>query len=263
MLKKYSRIYWQFLRISFSKAASFRFDFYFRTIMDIFYYASIILFFDVIYGHTATLGGWNQSQMHIFLASYFVLDSLDMTIFSTNLWWLPLHINRGDLDLYLTKPINSLFYLGLKEFQVGSLINVFFSYALFLYFWLSSQVGLTFLDLMIHHLLLINALFLFNFVRIFFIISAFWSGSPRGIDELFIGFTRFLNYPEQIYPNWLRKIMVSIIPFSFMISIPHQIIFGQKSVIWIFISIAVTLFFGWLATCLWKMGLSKYSSASS
>lgn len=263
ILKKYLKIYYHLLRISFSKAASFRFDFYFRTIMDIFYYGATLLFFEVIYGHTDTLGGWSREQTHVFLASYFLLDSLDMSIFSTNLWWLPLHINRGDLDMYLTKPVNSFFYLTLKEFQVGSFINVFFSYGLLIYFWNQLTPELGWMELLIHHILLISGLLLFNFIRIFFLISSFWTGSPRGADELFLSTTRLATYPEQIYPSWMRKIMLTLLPISFMLSVPHQIIFGQKSLIWIVISLRVTLVSGFCAWKIWNLGLKRYASASS
>lgn len=263
MIKKYFTLYLQLIRISFAKAANFRFDLYFRTVMDLFYYSALLLFFHVIYGHTPALGGWDESQMHIFLASYFLLDAIDMTVFGTNLWWLPIYINRGDLDLYLTKPVHSLFYLSFKEFQIGSLINAVFSYGLFLYFWLQSPLSLSWWQLLLHHFLLLNGLLLFNFIRLFSIMSCFWSGSPRGLDELFISMTRFLTYPEQIYPHWLRKFFLTFIPFSFLLAIPHQIIFGQKSLYWIPLTLGVTLLVGILAIGTWNLGLRRYSSASS
>ena len=95
---RYLRLYLYFIRFSFSKAMHFRVDFFFRIIMDCIYYAVQFSFFYIIFLHTDILGGWNLDQMKIFISSYILVDALHMTIFANNCWWLPISINRGDLD---------------------------------------------------------------------------------------------------------------------------------------------------------------------
>ena len=47
-----------------------------------------------------------------------------MTVFANNMWWLPIAVNRGDLDYYLVRPVSSLFFLSLREFAANSFLNL-------------------------------------------------------------------------------------------------------------------------------------------
>ena len=46
-----------------------------------------------------------------------VADAIHMTVFSNNMWWFPIFINRGDLDYYLIRPVSSLFFLSLRDYR--------------------------------------------------------------------------------------------------------------------------------------------------
>ena len=60
----------------------------------------------------------------VFVGSVFVADALIMTVFSNNLWWLPIYVNRGDVDYYLVRPVSSLFMLSLRDFAANSFLNL-------------------------------------------------------------------------------------------------------------------------------------------
>jgi ABC-type uncharacterized transport system permease subunit len=98
-MKRYFTLYLHFLQFSFSKAMEFRLDFSFRILMDIIYYVMNIGLFKVLFLHTDLIAGWNEQQMMIFISCFLLVDAINMTFFSTNLWWLPYHINRGRAGL--------------------------------------------------------------------------------------------------------------------------------------------------------------------
>ena len=101
----------------------FRLDFTFRIMMDVIYYVINIALFEILFLHTPLIAGWTNEQMMIFIGSFLLVDAINMTIFSTNMWWLPYYVNRGDLDYYLIRPVSPLFFLSLREFSANSFIN--------------------------------------------------------------------------------------------------------------------------------------------
>jgi ABC-2 type transport system permease protein len=123
-MARYLRLYLYFLRFSFSKAFEFRVDFWFRVVMDAFYYAVNIGFYRVLYVHTDLLAGWDERQVMVFVGSYLVVDGLNMTVFANNLWWLPINVNKGNLDYYLVRPVSPFFFLTLREFAANSFVNL-------------------------------------------------------------------------------------------------------------------------------------------
>ena len=123
-LLRYLRLYGYFVRFSTSRTLEFRIDFFFRVFMDLVYYGVNIAFYGVIFLHTELLGGWTRDQSLVFMGGFLLVDAIVMTLFSNNIWWLPILINRGDLDYYLLRPVSSLFFLSVRDFAVNSFINL-------------------------------------------------------------------------------------------------------------------------------------------
>ena len=123
-MRRYLRLYAHFLRFSFSRAMEFRLDFGFRIVMEGMFYALQFAFFAILYRHTALLGGWTADQAIVFVCGYFLIDAIHMTVFSNNLWWFPVFVNRGDLDYYLVRPVSTLFFMSLRDFAANSFVNL-------------------------------------------------------------------------------------------------------------------------------------------
>ncbi len=241
----------------------FRLDFFFRIFMDGLYYLTNLLFFQIIFLHTPLLGGWNEKQMHIFVASYLVVDGLVMSFFSNNMWWLPIFVNRGDLDYYLIRPVSSLFFLSLREFAVNSFFNLLLALSILVWALSTYPTAFSWQQLIAYLFFLINGTFLYYCLRILLIIPIFWTHSSRGMDEIFWGLTRCMERPDRIFRGFFRLILTTVLPFSLMSSFPARLIIEGISLPVITHILVVTLFFSLILGFCWKKGLENYSSASS
>ncbi len=262
-MSRYTRLYLYFLRFSFSKSLEFRFDFTFRIFMDTIYYLINIAFFKVIFLHTNLLGGWTEKQMMVFVAGYLLVDAINMTIFSTNMWWLPYFINRGELDYYLIRPVSPLFFLGLREFSVNSFVNFLMALTFCGYAIWDLGEGLSFLNIFFFGLLLLNGSLIYFCIQMLMIIPVFWTHSARGFVDLFYAMGQAMERPDRVYRGWMKIVFTTILPFALIASFPAKIFldpFDAKTMAHLFIMTVILwstmLFF-------WRKGLANYSSASS
>lgn len=262
-MNRYFRLYGYFLRFSFSKAMEFRLDFFFRILMDIIYYVVNILFFKVMYLHTDKIVGWREDEMMVFVASYLLVDAINMTIFSSNLWWIPFFINRGDLDYYLIRPVKPLFFLSLREFSANSFINLLMALGFFIYSLMVYQSDLTFSGLALFALLLINGSLLYYCIQMIMIIPVFWTHSSRGFVDLFYSMGLTMERPDRIFRGWLRTIFTIILPFSLIASFPARLFIEGFDSETFFHLIVVSTVVWMVMIKLWGLGLKNYSSASS
>lgn len=262
-MSRYLRLYLFFLQFSFSKAMEFRLDFTFRILMDVIYYFINIALFKILFMHTELIGGWTEEQMMIFIGCFLLVDALNMTIFSTNMWWLPFYINKGDLDYYLIRPVSPLFFLSLREFSANSFINLiiaigFFSYTILNYSltWETSRLlGLI--------ALLINGTLLYYCIQMIMIIPVFWTQSSRGFIDLFYTLGLAMERPDKIFKGWIKVLFTVILPFALIASFPARyFIDGPDRNLLIHLSI-VTVIIWMVMLKFWKSGLKNYSSASS
>jgi ABC-2 type transport system permease protein len=259
---RYLRLYLYFLRFSFSKAMEFRVDFFFRVVMDCIFYLVQFLFFHILYLHTPFLAGWDLEQMRVFVASYIFIDALHMTVFANNCWWFPIYINRGDLDYYLTKPVSSLFFLSLREFAANSFLNLIIAGSILGWTLSHFPAGFATGDILLFVTLLINGTFIYFLVYMLFLLSVFWTQSPRGFGDLFFSVAHTMERPDRIYQGIVRKLFVYVLPFAVMASFPVRILLEkQYELLWTISGVTIALFFVVLG--IWRMGLKSYSSASS
>ena len=198
----------------------FRVDFFFRVFMDCFFYLVQFVFFNIIYLHTDILGGWNLEQLSLFVAAFIFVDALHMTVFANNTWWLPISINRGDLDYYLTRPASSFFFLSLKEFAANSLLNLIIATGLLIYFLFQYSAPLEGWKVCIFFVLLINGAFLYFMTFLIFLLTVFWTSSPRGFADVFYAAEKVMQRPDGIFHGFFRRFFLTFLPFVMMASYP-------------------------------------------
>jgi ABC-2 type transport system permease protein len=262
-MKRYFRLYLHFLRFSVSKAMEFRLDFTFRIVMDILYYIVNILFFKVIFLHTPMLAGWTEEQMMIFVSCYILVDAISMTVFSSNMWWLPYHINKGELDFHLIRPVSPLFFVSLKEFSANSFMNLIIAVGIFAYTLITYSQPFTGWEVLLLVALILNGTLIYYCCQMLMILPVFWTQSSKGFMDLFFSMGIAMERPDKIYKGWLRAVFTILLPFALIASFPARLFIEKFDWPTFLHLVAVTSGLWMVMLYTWRRGLRAYSSASS
>ncbi|HKP97186.1 MAG TPA: ABC-2 family transporter protein [Fibrobacteria bacterium] len=260
---RYLRLYGHFMRFSISRALEFRIDFFFRVFMDLAYYGIQIAFYQVVFLQTPLLGGWDSRQTFIFMSGFLVVDAITMTVVSNNLWFLPVAVNRGDLDYYLVRPVSSLFFLSLRDFAANSFLNLLFAIGIFAWALSRASFPLTFASVSLYLAMLLAGAFLHYMMHLIIILPVFWLQSGSGLHAIFYSMSRFMERPDRIFTGWVRKVLVTVFPFCLMASFPARLFLEglRWEVLAHFLAVTAGVFGAILL--IWRAGLRAYSSASS
>ncbi len=260
---RYLRLYAHFLRFSFSRALEFRFDFWFRIVMDSVFYIVNLGFFGVLYGHVDRIGGWDRDQAMVFVAGYLFVDAVHMTVFSNSTWWFPILVNRGDLDYYLLRPVSSLFFISLRDFAANSFVNLLIAGGILSWALARHPAPLGAGPIALYVGLLLAGTFIFYCVYMLFLIPVFWTHSVDGLRTLYFGANELSERPHMVYPTWLRRILLSLFPAAMISSYPAWILFqGATPARLLHVAAVACGAFGVMLVA-WSRGLRAYSSASS
>jgi len=262
-MPRYLRLYLYFLRFSFSKAFEFRVDFWFRVVMDAIYYAVNIGFYRVLYGHTELLAGWDLQEVMVFVGAYLVVDALHMTVVANNMWWLPILVNKGDLDYYLMRPVSPLFFLTLREFAANSFVNLLMAGGVLMWAVAGLPVAPGFGTTLVFLLLVLNGTVIYALMHLLMLLPVFWMHSGRGLGAVYFLLTRITERPDGIFHGWVRRLLVTVLPFGVMASFPTRAFLdGGAGPIALHMALVTIGLFG-VVLLVWRTALRAYSSASS
>ncbi|MEO5969721.1 MAG: ABC-2 family transporter protein, partial [Bdellovibrionia bacterium] len=209
-----------------------------------------------------TLAGWTQDQVYFFLGIFFSSDALFTVLFQRNFWNFSDLINRGDLDILLTKPVHPLFLALSQSINLTAIFNIVLGLAITIkyaqpagflggYRWLLVGVWLL--------VGLITALL----IRFTFSITVFWTERSWAISRLYYQFFAFATKPDTIYPPAIRYLILTALPFAFIGSVPARaLLYGLEFYEYVRLVLVLLSFF-LLNSFLWKRALMRYQSASS
>jgi ABC-2 type transport system permease protein len=241
----------------------FRLDFFFRIVMDLAYYAITILFFKTLFLHTSELGNWSEAQVLVFASGFMIIDAIQMTFLSANLWYIGVFVNKGDLDYYLVRPVSTLFFLSLREISPNSLINLAFAIGIFVWALQGLEQFPSTFNLFLYCLLIANGVLVFYLIRMLAVLPVFWTHSDMGFARIFWYLQRLGEQPHQIYQGITKVLLLTALPFALLASVPAQVLFEGPKWATFGLAVLVSCLFSLLVAIFWKQGLRAYSSASS
>lgn len=222
----------------------------------------------VIFQKNQVVFGYDKSQILTYVLGVWALRAL---VLHTETAEVGGEISRGDLSLYLLRPISYAKYwfsrdLADKIFNIG----FFIVEAVILVFLLKPplvfQTNLllifcTLFSIFIGIFLLFNISFLLG-------LSAFWTpegewGGPRFLFNIILDFFSGGLFPLDILPLLLFRFL-QILPFPYLLFFPLNIYLGRLNTLQIFQGYLIMIFWlivsTWLIKIVWQKGLRVYSA---
>lgn len=259
---KYLRIYQVQLKNNFVREVVYRTNFFTSLATDLVWMLVEVSLFTVIYANVDTLGGWTKTQVYFFLGIFFMSDSLFTVFFQRNFWSFSDLVNKGELDILLTKPVHPMFlalsrWINLTavfNFILGAVITVRYAEQagfeggirwFLILFWLLVGVATA------------------TVVRFLFCVWVFWTERSWALSILYYQFFNLATKPDTIYPKIIRYLILSALPFAFIGSVPARaLLHGLDTGEYVLIACVISGFL-FMDTLFWRMGLRRYQSASS
>ncbi len=262
MLKVYWDVFKTVIRINFVKEFIYRSNAFAMTFADLIWVIVELAFFEVIYSNIGNINGWTREECFFFVGIFVASDSLFTTLFQRSFWEFPMLVNRGDLDILLTKPVSSVFLATVKSINFTQILN------LLLGVWILNQYGpsagfnggLAWFGVFFWILIGLASQWLMRFVSVVF---AFWLERGITVSALYYQLYALANKPAGLYPASIRFVIKTAIPFAFMGTFPALSLTGKLPLSDYFLVVLILGIYAALARVLWKRGLKRYQSASS
>ncbi|GBD07400.1 hypothetical protein HRbin21_01224 [bacterium HR21] len=222
------RLWAIFLAQALSREMEYRLHLWLSFLIDVVWYAVQVGLFEVIYLHTPVIAGWSRDEMAVFLGTLFVVDALNMALFSTNFWRIPQYVLTGELDFFLLKPVSPFFLVFLRYPNVASFLNLAVALTV-LGYGIGRVAPPPLWAAVAYPIFLLNGLLCMLSFQALIGAVAIRILAAEGIQQTFHIMYQFGMKPESIYTPLLRRVLLYIFPMALVASVPAQVLLGKAS----------------------------------
>ena len=264
MMRKRFRILLTLLRTRISRQMIYRASFWTAFWVDLLVFAIQLLTFGAIFRNIDTIGGWALPHMAIFMGTFTMLDALYMSTYFFGVLTIPDKIRSGALDLYLTKPVDTLFLLSVERMDFGSVLLTV--PGALMVAWGMRQLGIALTPGLLGGYLAIFAIMylLMYCLMIVLRVPAFWLLRTDAFNELENALVDFsYRIPGVAFRGVWKALLYVALPYGLMATFPTQFMTGTLHLRHWLLAGGVLAGFWVLMTLLWRSGVKHYGSASS
>lgn len=270
-MRRYLRLMRAFARFTLLNELAFRINFLVKVSVELIWLGLILIFYDTIFSKTSSIEGWSHAEFLIFLGIYYALAGVVETFFLENCNEFADLVRKGDLDIYLLKPIDEQFLITCRKIDWSTAPNILLGAVIVV--WGLAQLPDWHFDA--GWMLLFLAAFVcgvamaYSFLVIL-MATGVWLVRNQSLMELWWLFTTLMRYPVDIYVGKLASplgvFFSFVVPILLIIYVPARTLLhrvgGQY---WLFggVMLAATAVLLVLSRLFFRRALQSYRSASS
>jgi ABC-2 type transport system permease protein len=261
-MRYYASLYTQFIFQQFKGRLEYRASFVIATVAAFFQQAASLLTIWVVLAQIPTLGGWTLPEIGLLYGLMLLARSLNQ-MFADSPWGMGGHIQSGDFDRFLVRPINPLFHLLADYFNTDGIGTFLVGLVLVVTAGLALGVFTPMFNIAYAVVAVLSGSVIFTALIIISAVAAFWITDSLAVTELVFGNHRFAYFPLTIYPRGFIFALTWIVPYGFASYYPAAYLLGRDvgALAWLgpFIAAALAV----LSYRVWLFGLRHYSSTGS
>ena len=254
----------ELIKLRLSHIMAFRLGFFAPFFINTSYYLVQIFAFEAIYGHIDSIRGWGHGEILIFIGTFSLIDTLNMTICFFGVISIPEKIQTGELDLYLTKPVNPLLRITFEKVNPGAIPLLIFSACIITYGMKESSMSFSYSNIIGYLFLVFLMAILYYDLELLIRCFAFFVFSVNNLVKIENTATDLcLKIPGIAFSGIHKFIFYCVLPYGVVATLPTQAFTGALSVKGLIFGAVIVGIFTFLALSFWIYGVHRYESASS
>jgi ABC-2 type transport system permease protein len=263
VIRKYISIFGGFFRASAISDLEYRLNIIVKVLTDFVWYAAQLSVFEVLFQNVGPVAGWDLASTRVFMGVLFVVDSIWMLLLSENLDKLSDRVRKGELDLLLSKPVNSQFMMSFQKLSTPYVVNIAFTIGFLIWAFQQLPPPVEPLRLLYLFILIPSSLMITYGIRFFFSATALIFARAENINYIWYQLYRIAMRPDGMYPPWMRYMVLTAVPMAFVASVPTRVVLGQAEIYFVPAAFLLGSISVYISTRFWRYALRHYVSASS
>lgn len=258
----YLRVYFCIVRNSLMIILNDRFDFLLWTFVHLFELYINILFFQIIFLRTGSIGGWNIYQVLVLLGFMEMTLALGGLTFYPMMYRFSKMIRQGELDWKLVKPMDTQFLVTFPWTDISDSMSLVTG-GLLIGYAITHLIGFSIINILLFGLSVFLAMIIIYSSIVLMLCLAFKTTNINYIEWFFWNIQWLGRYPATVFKGTFHFIFMFVVPVGLISTVPAQTLFGQFNLTYFLVATVYATVLFILSRKLFTKSLKSYSSASS
>jgi len=264
VMRRYLTTWRLFWSASLGAEMEYRANFIFNAIGSAMTLAGSLFVLYVFYGTGYEMGGWSWPAALAVMGVYTLLDGFQQMVLAPNRTKITALVREGTLDFVLLKPMDTQFWLSVRQVSLWGAPNLVLGGAMILYAGARMEPALGVLDYaaaLVPIALAVAILYAMGFLLGTLTI---WFVKMDNITYVLASLLEAGRYPIPGYSPAYRVFFTFVLPVAFMTTVPAQALWNFRATLpWLAGSVVVTVLLLATSRAFWRYALRYYTSASS
>ncbi len=261
---RYAGVYAALWRNSVVREMTFKTNFLMWIVVEMLWFAMQLLFINVLYLHTDTIGTWTKWQVVMLMGGSHFIQQIFQAFFLGNITALSENIRTGKLDFMLLLPVNTRFLISLRNVDLGGFVNAGSALAVMVFaavklnlapsLWqIAGFLSLALVGVMMHYSLMLMLACI-----------SFWSVKAQGIVWGYYNLFNIARLPDEAFRGMFKTFFTFVVPMLLVSNVPVKLLANKlASPFEIVLLFAMGLLCFAASEWTWRFAVKRYTSASS
>jgi ABC-2 type transport system permease protein len=263
-LKRYGELYAALWRTSVTRELSFKGNFILWIFVELLWFGLQLSFVSVVFSQTNTIGSWTKWQMVLLVGASNFIQQIYQAFFLTNCTNLSELVRTGKLDFLLALPVNTRFVVSLRQVDLGAFVNAIFAVCVMIFSMIKADLHPTVLQ-MLGFIALCFVGILIHYSLMFILATiCFWTVRAQGIVWGYYNLFNIARMPDDAFHGAFKAVFTFALPVLLVSNVPVRVLAEKlNSPPYLFLLVALALFWAAFSEWFWRKSLRHYTSASS
>lgn len=252
-----------FIKVNLQMSLAYRSEAVSEILLDLIWLGWELVSLQIIFSNTVSLGGWGRGELIVLLGVLWMVNTFMSALIWPNTEKFNASVRDGSLDYMLLQPANSMFLVSFSRITVWRLADLVLAIVLIAVGVNMAGDVTTPLNILLFSLLTVSGALVIYSLWIVLIAFTFWFTKFDNNVTILQALTDTGRYPITVYPWWLRVIVTYIVPIGLATTVPVQALRGELTGWNVLVFLGVSLAAVFIASRVWKVGVKRYSGASS
>lgn len=254
------RIYWMIKSQYLKTAMEYRFNFWMMAVAGFVMRALMMGVAFVLYRNVPEIAGFTEGQVYLIMSFMFITEGMS-NIFFDGIWYIPRLVFGGELDVMLSRPVSPLYQILSHEvgLQGVGVLGIGF---LGLFLALTALNVLTITAVLLCLLFIVCGTVVRTSSYLIGACNVFWlkAGGQVNIPYTMYSIGEYAKYPVSVYPIFMQAVLFGLIPYAFIGFVPCLVLTGERTLLYMPLTIVVSTAYSLLARAVFYRGIRKYES---